>query len=82
MKVFLNLVPRDYSKCIHMHTHTDRHMHTHTEAPAHKHSDHTKLKYTTQNEQQMPGRPGMDEDSSTEQKTWHVYSLGKEMLLD
>ena len=23
----------------------------------------------------MPGRPGMDEDISTEQKTWQVYNF-------
>ena len=42
-----NLVPRDYSKCIHTHPHTS--------TPTHKHSDYTK--------QQMPGRLGMDKDA-------------------
>ena len=33
--------------------------------------------YTAQNGQQMPRRPGMDEDISMEQETCQVYSFGK-----
>ena len=75
-----NLVPRDYSKCIHMHTHTL----THTQRCPHTEAfQPRKAKiYTAQNGQQTPRRPGMDEDISTEQKTWQVYNLGKEMFLD
>ena len=60
-----NLVSRNYSKCMHTCTHT----HTH------KHSNYTKpdlhsLKWKA-------NRLEIDEDSSTAQKTWQVYSLGE-----
>ena len=64
-----NLVHRDYSEHIHVHAHTHRHLHT------------CALKlYKAQPTQFKMGsnqRPETDEDSSTEQKTWQVYSFGK-----
>ena len=58
------------------HTHRQRHPHTQAFSPYKAKID------TAQSGQQTPGRPGMDEDSSTKQKTWQVYNLGKEMFLD
>ena len=63
-----NVVPRDSSKCIHTHTHRG----THT----HEHSDYTKLNLHSL-KMGSKQRLELDEDSSTEQKTWQVYSFGK-----
>ena len=53
--------------CMHtMYTHT----HTHTGTHTHEHSDYTKLNLHSL--KQAAYRLEMDEDSSTEQKTWHV----------
>ena len=60
-----NLVHRDYSKQIHMHAHTP----THT----HENFDYTKLNLHSL----KWAATEMDIDSSMEQKTWQVYSLGK-----
>ena len=48
-------------------TYTREHMHTHTEARTHTHT-HTSIPTTKLN-------GDLDEDSSTEQKTWQVYSF-------
>ena len=70
MKVFLKNKLLSLETILGAYTQTEAHAHTHTQAfwPC-----KTKI-YAAQNGQQMPGRPGMDEDVSTEQKTWQVYN--------
>ena len=70
------------SKCIHIcahantHIHTNTHMHTHPGTHTHEHSDYTKLNLHIL-KMGSKQRLELDEDSSTEQKTWQVYSFGK-----
>ena len=55
---------------------TYAHTHTHTGTCTHEHSDYTKLNlHSIKMVSKL--RLEMDEDSSAEQKTWHVYSFGK-----
>ena len=61
----------------HTHTHTGTCTHTHTHRHLHAWAFQLyKAKYT-QLKTGCKQRLEMDEDSSTEQKTWHVYSFGK-----
>ena len=58
-------------------THTHTHTHTHSGTCTHKHTDSTKLNlHKTGSKQRLE----MNEDSSMEQKTWHVCIWGKELL--
>ena len=84
-----NLVHRAYSKLAHTHTHTHTHTytyththtHTHTNTHTHihrgtcthEHSDYAMLNLHSLKQAAME----TNEDSSTEQKTWQVSSLGK-----
>ena len=62
-----------------MRAHTHTHTHIHRGTRTHRHSDHTKLNHTQlKTGRKCPGDlAGMDENISTEQKTWHVYNFGK-----
>ena len=57
----------------HTHIHTHARTHTNTQALTHAHSDYTGIYLHTL--KQAENR--MDEDSSTERKTWQVHSFGK-----
>ena len=61
----------------HTHTCTDTHTrtHTHTHTHTHEHTDYTKLNW--HNLKRAANRLEMDDDSSTERKTWRVDSFGK-----
>ena len=61
-----------YTRGTHTHTHTDRGTRTH------EHSDYTKLTLHSLKRTANSDFTAMDEDSSTDQKTWQIYSFGRE----